>query len=466
MKLVFVHGWSVTDTDTYAKLPEALVYQAPDELGLEIAHVWLGKYISFNDAVQMTDIVVGLNQALHDVLAPDGGDLPEFSCITHSTGGPVMREWVDRYYGATGLDNLPLRHLIMLAPANHGSPLAKLGKERVGRIKAWVHGTEPGAGILRWLSLGSEGQWRLSNAWADYPLSDAHFYPFVLTGQAIDTKLYDFLNSYLVEVGSDGVVRVASANLNYTMLTLRETETVLVNENFIPRGQAEARMLIIEGGLRRPPRCALGVLPKTSHSGSDMGIMFSVTNPKDRRKRIAQDILRCLRVQDREDYEQQSWQFDNATRETQQADRHSRRHRYANLVFRITDNCGNAVTDFDMFLLGGRNFDPAGLPKGFFVDRQLNGDSPNCLVYYVDCDAMLNLPDDGFGIRIVARPDSGPAFYRPVEYRTDGLTLKEALRPNETTYVDIRLTRHVHPNVFRFDPATAPRGSFKDTYFT
>jgi hypothetical protein len=44
----------------------------------------------------------------------------------------------------------------------------------------------------------------------------------VLSGQGIDTKFYDFLNSYLVEPGSDGVVRICGANLNYRYLALEQ----------------------------------------------------------------------------------------------------------------------------------------------------------------------------------------------------------------------------------------------------
>lgn len=35
------------------------------------------------------------------------------------------------------------------------------------------------------------------------------------------------------------------------------------------------------------------------------------------------------------------------------------------------------------------------------------------------------------------------------------------LTANRTTYVDIRLRRQVDKNVFRFDPASEPRHSFK-----
>ena len=77
--------------------------------------------------------------------------IQEFSCITHSTGGPVVREWVDRFYGARKLRELPLKHLVMLAPANHGSALAVLGKQRLSRMKSWFQGVEPGQKVLDWL---------------------------------------------------------------------------------------------------------------------------------------------------------------------------------------------------------------------------------------------------------------------------------------------------------------------------
>jgi hypothetical protein len=49
----------------------------------------------------------------------------------------------------------------------------------------------------------------------------------VLSGQGIDTKFYDFLNSYLVEPGSDGVVRICGANLNYRYLALEQGNEIL-----------------------------------------------------------------------------------------------------------------------------------------------------------------------------------------------------------------------------------------------
>ena len=143
-------------------------------------------------------------------LPGNDGSIQSFSRITHSTGGPLVRHWVEHFYGATALANLLLKLQVMLAPANHGSSLAVLGNDRVGRIQAWFNGVDPGQRVLDWLSLGSVGQWQLNGNSLSYDYSTHGFYPFVLTGQGIDRKFYDFLNNYHTEPGSDGVVRVTA----------------------------------------------------------------------------------------------------------------------------------------------------------------------------------------------------------------------------------------------------------------
>src|SRR5690606_8548268 len=138
VKLIFVHGWSVSCTDTYGDLPKILAAQAAARgLSLELIDIHLGRYVSFRDEVRMDDVVRAFNQALRETLPvpkterADG--IAEFACITHSTGAPVVRCWMERYYGAAHLKDCPLAQLVMLAPANHGSALATLGSARVGR---------------------------------------------------------------------------------------------------------------------------------------------------------------------------------------------------------------------------------------------------------------------------------------------------------------------------------------------
>lgn len=146
MHLVFVHGWSVRNIDTYGELPQYLKLQAAaGKLDVSVEEILLGKYVSFEDTVSVDDIARGLDAALRDRpgLAGVFKGRESFACITHSTGGPVVRQWIERFYG-NNLSKCPLTHLIMLAPANHGSALAQLGKSRLSRIKAFFESVDPG----------------------------------------------------------------------------------------------------------------------------------------------------------------------------------------------------------------------------------------------------------------------------------------------------------------------------------
>ena len=110
MNVVFVHGWSTTNTDTYGYLPEWLAKQQ----GFKVSNICLGKYISFVDTVTLDDIARAMDAALREEL----GDQPKpFACVTHSTGGPVARLWLKMYYEGN-LADCPMKHLIILAPAN------------------------------------------------------------------------------------------------------------------------------------------------------------------------------------------------------------------------------------------------------------------------------------------------------------------------------------------------------------
>src|SRR5690606_18329425 len=101
---------------------------------------------------------------------------------------------------------------------------AQLGKSKLGRVRAWFGGAESGQKVLAWLEHGSPQARELNTAQAsagDLLKNQGIFY-FVLTGQSIDRKLYDHINSYTGEPGSDGVVRVASANLNTSFIVVKQ----------------------------------------------------------------------------------------------------------------------------------------------------------------------------------------------------------------------------------------------------
>ena len=453
MHVIFVHGWSVQNTDTYGGLPAWLQQKGAQ---FQVQNVYLGKYISFNDTVTVDDIARAFDAAVREAL---GASIKEgFACITHSTGGPVIRKWMDLYYRGK-LKSCPMSHLIMLAPANHGSALAQLGKGRLNRLKTGLlEDAQPGVRVLDWLELGSEQSWALNEAWLGYDCLAGGVYPFVLTGQSIDRSFYDHLNSYTDEAGSDGVVRVAAANMNYSLLRLHQDGDTV--EQDIKQHASPM---------------ALGVLPGLSHSGKDMGIIRSVTTENAANHPTAKWVLRCLQIASAQAYASITAELAELTAATQDDERTERvkklfgsvtyhTSRYSMIVFRLIDDRGDVLTDYDLYITAGPNYSADELPTGFFVDRQRNQRNPGKLTYYVDYDVLiagLAKPqmEGKLGFKIVARPtegDTAVAFYKPVDFRSDATTLSKILHPNETLMVEIKMARLVDAAVFRVENNLTP----------
>lgn len=487
--VVFVHGWSVTNTATYGGLPRRLTAEAANRgTRLAIRHVYLGRYISFDDQVRLTDVSEAFETAVQQELKPGLADGTRFACITHSTGGPVIRDWWHRYYDAPGSGACPMSHVVMLAPANFGSALAQLGKSRVGRLKAWMGGIEPGQGILDWLELGSAESWAMNAAWIradDRRIGANGVLPFVLTGQSIDRAFYDHLNSYTGESGSDGVVRVAAANLNAALVTLEQQPARSAD------GDAAIAPVLDMASVKRAPDCILRVIAGAAHAGRDKGIMRAVRARAGdpRGKDTVMAILDCLEVEDKPAYRRLMAAMQDQTKAIQAAETVetvdrliSRTHyihdRYSMLVFRVRDDQGNPVADYDLLLTAGEAGDPDGLPTGFFGDRQQNSRDRNILTYYVNYDLMTGSPErragdevireatrgiDRLGLRLRPRPDRGFVHYAECELPASAAFMQAAVRPNATALVDIRLRRIVRRNAFslvRYEGGST-RGNFR-----
>lgn len=460
MLVVFVHGWSVTNTGTYGALPIELSKNAPTGLEMETAHLYLGKYVSFADEVNLDDIARGMQQAVESEILPKLKAGEKFACITHSTGGPVARKWIDLFFKGR-LSECPLGHLVMLAPANHGSSLAQLGKSRLSRMKFFMEGVQPGTGVLNWLELGSDQSWELNSAWLEYECLQAGLYVFVLAGQTIDHSFYDHLNSYTGEAGSDGVVRVAAANMNYGLIRLI---------------QQDGGLLLAKDG--QSARYAFGILPGRSHSGDSIGIMRSVKAGEGLSHPTVKWALDCLTVKDEASYQAVAGDLDALTQKTQEDERKRTStelflfsrdfvtHRYCMFVFRIIDDRGNELVDYDIIFTAGPQYSESHLPPGFFVDRQRNQKNPGKLTYYMDYDVMadwFSKPElEGkFGFKIAARPASGYSFYTVAEHRGTFSELSAFFEPNRTLMVEVRLKRHVMEGVFRLTQNLSPE-DFKD----
>ncbi|HMG81825.1 MAG TPA: hypothetical protein VK559_02200 [Ferruginibacter sp.] len=470
--LVFVHGWSVTNLNTYGNLPARLRDEgAKNGININIEEIFLGRYISFHDEVRLPDISRAFDTALADQL----GGATNFICITHSTGGPVIRNWWNTYCRSAA-SKFTMSHLIMLAPANYGSALAKLGKETIGHLKSWVDGIEPGQGVLDWLALGSAEAWNLNADWilnGGDQIGPTKFFPFVLTGQSIDRAFYDSLNSYTGETGSDGVVRVAAANLQATYIKL-EQPVPTKNKNGI---LISAELQLTKSALA--PNTPLRIISRRSHSGTTMGIMASVQTGDAPSMETVNAIFDCIKVNTIADYTQLITKFETETIAVQQqekvevektlfpSERTFIHDRYSMVIFRVTDSEGFPVNDYDLLLTAGAANDFNHLPQGFFVDRQQNNNNNNTITYFLNYDILngdaevMNagkvireqIPGtDMLGLQLKPRPGSG-FFVRYVDCQfTASKTLfDQILNPNSTTMIDIVLQRVVDKEVFRME---------------
>lgn len=386
-----------------------------------------------------------------------------------------------------------MSHLVMLAPANYGSALAQLGKGRIGRLKSWFGGVEPGQGVLDWLELGSAEAWDMNTAWienGDGKIAANGILPFVLTGQAIDRKLYDHLNSYTGESGSDGVVRVAAANLEGWLIELKQEAP---RKKTGKKGDLEAPKLTV-ARVVHGPETALKIIDRASHSGSNKGIMRSVRVKAGhaRGRRVVDAIFECIAVSNRSEYRQLVAEHRDETDQIQAderleteevlllADKRFVHDRYSMVIFRVHDDQGYPVSDFDLVLTGGKDNDPDKLPDGFFVDRQRNRISRNTVTYFFNFDIMVGAPlvefdgevlrpstkgVEALGVKVIPRPSKGFVHYLECNVQASKDLLDHVLRPNSTTLVDICLRRIVRKNVFRMTriKGDSSAGNFKKT---
>ena len=495
--VVFVHGWSVTNVKTYGGLPGRLRDEAVAAgIDIQTREVFLGRYISFHDEVRVNDISRAFRTAVDDQLSDLLKDGTRFVCITHSTGAPVIRDWWHRYYETDPKSGpCPMSHLIMLAPANYGSALAQLGKGRLTRIKSWLDDVEPGQGVLDWLELGSKEAWELDAEWIHSDgsqIGPRGVFPFVITGQSIDRKFYDSLNSYTGEIGSDGVVRVASANLNSRYIRL-EQEKPVPDQKARKKGVFVADKLTVTE-FTEGPLTPLRIVTGKSHSGTEKGIMRSVKEKLTDKKseETVQAILSCIKVRTKVQYENLRQRFSAETDVVQQnelvevekrlfrSDVQFIHDRFSMVIFRVRDHQDHPVTDFDLVLTAGPDDNPNHLPRGFFADRQRNKVNPETITYFFNYDVMKGtrpVPDENgnvireaiggaemLGFRLVPRPKDGFVHYLDCGITATSELLEQALEPNATTLIDIRLRRVVRKNVFRvYDMNdTTQKSSFKD----
>src|SRR5256885_9746267 len=110
--VVLIHGYS-DEGKSFA--PWKAFLESKDYTTQEIS---VANYESLTNEVTIKDVAEGFDRALR-TQAHLSAEQP-FSAIVHSTGMLVIRSWLTTYESRRGR----LKHLVALAPATFGSPLA------------------------------------------------------------------------------------------------------------------------------------------------------------------------------------------------------------------------------------------------------------------------------------------------------------------------------------------------------
>ena len=204
--LIVIHGWN-DNSKSFLHLAKKL----EQTLNRQAKLINLADYISMDDEVTFADIVTAMTRAWHQHKLPTKPH--SVDAIVHSTGGLIIRDWLVTNFTAK---TAPLKHLVMLAPANFGSHLAHKGRAFYGRVLKGFKGRKMfhvGEKLLNGLELASHYTWQLAEKDC---FGDECFYGSrkILCTVLIGNTGYRGIQAAANETGSDGTVRISCANLN------------------------------------------------------------------------------------------------------------------------------------------------------------------------------------------------------------------------------------------------------------
>jgi hypothetical protein len=218
--LLLIHGYSDVGTSFKRWRDELLKTGLYDKKDIRICN-----YRTLTNEVTIKDIAEGFNRSLQ--LQADLREDQPFDAIVHSTGMLVLRSWLT-VYGR----HQRLKHIIAIAPASFGSPLAHKGRSWIGAIfkgNRQMGGDflEAGNLVLDGLELASKFTWDLAHK--DLLDKDRTFYgpnddtPYVFTFCG-NTEYGGLRGAITKSPGTDGTVRWTGCALNSRKIVLDLTK--------------------------------------------------------------------------------------------------------------------------------------------------------------------------------------------------------------------------------------------------
>jgi hypothetical protein len=417
-RILLVHGYSVQRLNAYGQIP-ALLAQS----GFQTQNVYLSAYVSLDDKVTCDDLADALQS--HVVMAGITDDiLPQTAIICHSTGAIVTRRWIlNRLKAGKTLPS----HLITLAGANHGSSLAQVGRTAIARVfRGLAEQAQPGEGVLADLDYGSTFLWKLNREWLEsWNRGDlTSIYCFAMGGDKhwVETIPLAIPGWQFLEPGSDSIVRVGGANLNYSFVVANVDTWKLTSTHLDP----PAAHLVIDG---------------YTHGDILGGIKGSTD-------RAYQALLKALSVENKGDYDalRRTWKTaTDAWSAAQPSEANS------TIVFRLRDGAGRPIND-SWILLQDQRGDARTVSGSLCRHQPIQNEVEHSVVsFYVLYNTFKNFHPHA--VQIELKSGSPSIAYQTVQYKLTS-TDEQLVQPNEFTYVEVTIPRDVAKTyaIVRYDP--------------
>lgn len=442
--LLIIHGWS-DEADSFVTLASAI--ESASER--TVLSVYLGNYVSLDDDVRMHDLVNGLQRAWTQQNLPS--QAKSIDVIVHSTGGLIIRDWMASHFTCKGLKP-PVNNLVMLAPANFGSPLAHKGRALYGRVIKGFNSKkrfQTGAHILKALEMASPYSWDLAQR--DRFIDNAMTVSGVRTTVIVGNTGYSGISSLANELGSDGTVYVATSNLNCGAI-----------EVSFPAGDRRPQFNAI-----RSSRGEIAFLVMDDFNHSSIAHKDAKHTENDV---LLGFILQALNISNTENFKQ--WirtcsDHTAAVLAIHDDDNDSHKHGFQNTVFRVRDDQGYEIQDYVIeFYNDTAKGDDDRLAERFnkeaVVKVHAHKDNASYRSFMIDCSALYRIiaeQNQVLNISISAMPDLNEER-NMVGYRSFGnhdigqLTLsakdvRDFFIPNRTLFIDITIVRQQKDALFR-----------------
>lgn len=378
--LVLVHGYS----DSHAGFRRWADLLSAGERPVSPIHI--GRYVSLSNEVTLKDVAEGFDRALR--LEADLGPDDEFDALVHSTGMLVVRSWLNSYSEGEARRSR-LKHLVALAPATNGSPLAHKGRSWLGSVfkgskQPGPDFMEAGDEILYGLELASGFTWDLAHD--DLLGADARFRPGPETPYVFTfcgSRPYALLKRLAVRnPGSDGAVRFAGCALN--------SRKVGIDLRVAPGSSEEPSIAVTDWNNQHHPL----ILVRGKNHGTIMG-----SPPAE----LVGWVRRALDVETEEEFRE--W---NAGAVEWSAETRAATPRWQQFVIRVVDERGDPVPDWNARLFVGK--DGRNL-REFALDVHTYGRDTSLRCFHVNLDRLGYQRLSSLVLRLIATAGSRLVAY-------------------------------------------------------